>query len=244
MASDALAANLAPSMPAPATRSASRPERAIYRPFGAFRFVLSMMVVCQHAAYLLPMADRPFFWMMGFGIIAVMLFFIISGFVIAEANATFYVGRPVAFMVNRTLRLVPPYIAALALAAIVQQWLYLHGRLHLWDGDLIGSPLQIKVLIAGLLDIVPFFHPGLIGAQDVHFIPFAWSLRLEFTFYLYVFLTFVVMAWLPRRPARCSPMRCSRCIWPAAPSRRTSLIRSRSSCSAWRCSCCGGSGRR
>ena len=139
---------------------------------------------------------------MGLGMIAVAVFFVISGFVIAEACALFCAGRPGAFLLNRVLRLAPPYLAALVVAAIVEEWLYARGGLQLWDGNLVGSPLQPKVLLAGVLDIVPFFKPAYIGAQDIHFIPFSWSLRVEFAFYLYVAAAMVAAGRLPslRRP--------------------------------------------
>ena len=41
--------------------------RGAYRPFGAFRLLLALMVVLQHLQYLLPDALRAPFHRMGFG---------------------------------------------------------------------------------------------------------------------------------------------------------------------------------
>src|SRR5271168_1134737 len=92
---------------------------ARYRPLGAFRFGLALMVVLQHYQHLLPPEQRRIFSSTGSGAIAVAAFFAVSGFVVAEALATFYHDRPGAFLANRLLRLGPPYIAALALSVLV-----------------------------------------------------------------------------------------------------------------------------
>jgi peptidoglycan/LPS O-acetylase OafA/YrhL len=159
------------------------PPAARYRPLGAFRFGLAVLVVLQHFQHLLPPERRAVFSHMGFGAMAVAVFFAVSGFVVAEANATFYAGRPGAFLANRAVRLVPPYFAALALSVIVQAILWRAGRLILWDFTLAGSPLAPARLLTGLLGLVPGFNPRWLG-QDFEFIPFVWTLRLEVAFYL------------------------------------------------------------
>jgi peptidoglycan/LPS O-acetylase OafA/YrhL len=150
------------------------------------------MVVCQHFQYLLP---RPEPWLLshaGLGIVAVAIFFVMSGFVVAEANMVFYPGRPMAFLANRLMSVVPPYIAALIVAAAGQAALWRAGRLVLWDFAVIGSPWQPALLAAGVLGLVPGFHPRMIAGQDFEFIPFAWSLRVEMAFYIAAFLTLLV----------------------------------------------------
>jgi peptidoglycan/LPS O-acetylase OafA/YrhL len=153
-----------------------------YRPLGGFRCGLALMVMAQHFQHLLAPPDRVLFSRLGLGIVAVAVFFAISGFVVAEANMVFYPRRPLAFLANRLLRIVPPYLAALALSAAVHTALWWHGRLALWDFNLTGSPLNPGLLLTGLLGLVPGFHPAYVG-QTVEFIPFAWSLRVEMAFY-------------------------------------------------------------
>jgi peptidoglycan/LPS O-acetylase OafA/YrhL len=173
--------------------SGLRPK-TIYRPFGTFRFGLALLVLVQHALHLLPEPSRAFLFHMGFGIIAVATFFAISGFIVAEAGTTFYDGRPRAFLLNRVLRLVPPYFAALILAIVGQTYLYSTGKLVPWDYPLSGSPLQPFVLFTGIFDIFPGFQPRYISGQDFQFIPVAWTLRVEFAFYLAACAGFIAMS--------------------------------------------------
>jgi peptidoglycan/LPS O-acetylase OafA/YrhL len=160
-----------------------RPSAPQYRPLGAFRFGLALLVVLQHFQHLLPPDRRAVFSHMGFGAIAVCVFFAVSGFVVAEANAVFYVGRPGAFLANRALRLVPPYAAAMALSVAVHGVLWHAGRLVLWDYALTSSPLAPARLASVVLGLVPGFNPHWLG-QDFEFIPFVWTLRMEIAFYL------------------------------------------------------------
>ena len=67
-----------------------------------------MMVLVQHGLLLLPEGQRGMLYQLELGAVAVAVFFALSGFIVAEAVGTFYAGRPVAFLVNRTLRVVPP----------------------------------------------------------------------------------------------------------------------------------------
>ena len=154
-----------------------------YRPLGTFRLLLALMVVLQHFQHLLRPEQRGFFAQAGLGAVAVAVFFVISGFVVAEANEVFYDGRPLAFMGNRLIRVMPPYLAALALTVGVHALLWHAGRLVLWDYSLRLSPLDPRLLVSGLLGMVPGFRTSLV-AQDFEFIPFVWSLRMEMAFYL------------------------------------------------------------
>lgn len=170
-------------------------RQAVYRPFGCFRFLLALLVLCQHELHLLPIANRVYFYHLELGIIAVAIFFVVSGFIVAEANDVFYRRRPWQFISNRLLRLIPPYLAALLMTIAVHYVLFSQGRLVPWDAPLVGSPLQWRVLLSGLLDVVPFFRPSYVSHQEFEFIPFAWTLRVEFAFYLYVFGVFLLLSF-------------------------------------------------
>lgn len=164
-----------------------------YRPFGAYRFALAMMVLLQHGLLLLQPAGRDIFYAMELGVVAVTAFLALSGFIVAEALASFYRGRPAAFLANRMLRLVPPYLVMLGVTVALDTWLYARGLLVPLDASLHGSPLQPSVVLAGLLDIVPGMTAQRISLQDFSFIPFAWTLRIEFAFYLAAFATAVAL---------------------------------------------------
>jgi peptidoglycan/LPS O-acetylase OafA/YrhL len=163
-------------------------------PLGALRFLLALMVVAQHFQHLLPASGAVFFQRAGLGMVAVTVFFVISGFVVAEAGMLFYAGRPGAFLVNRLLRVVPPYLAALALSVVVQAALWRLGCLRTWDFAPGISPLQLPLIAAGVLILVPGFHTRMIAAEDFAFIPFVWTLRVEIAFYLAACLTLAAAA--------------------------------------------------
>ena len=157
----------------------------VYRPFGAFRFLLALMVLLQHGLLLLPPgAGRETFYGLELGAVAVAVFFALSGFIVAEAWTSFYAGRPAAFLANRALRLVPPYFAALTLSVLADTLLFRTGHLVSLDSPLHGAPWQGRVLLSGLLEIVPGLPAHRISGQAFSFIPFAWTLRVEFAFYL------------------------------------------------------------
>jgi peptidoglycan/LPS O-acetylase OafA/YrhL len=176
--------------------------RPAYRALGAFRLLLALLVVVQHFQYLLPFADAWPFRRWGLGIVAVDVFFVISGLVITEAIVQVYRGRPLRFLANRLLRLIPPYLAALALSVAVHAWLWRSGQLRVWDFALDGSPVTMGHVVTGILELLPGGRSIQLAA-GFEFIPFAWTLRVEMTFYLVAFAVAVVVAqprWRARRP--------------------------------------------
>jgi peptidoglycan/LPS O-acetylase OafA/YrhL len=174
-------------------RIAAQP--APYRPFGGFRFMLAAMVLLQHGLLLLPLSSRFIFYRLELGAVAVTVFFALSGYVVAEAVTCFYAGRPLRFLANRVLRLVPLYSLALALAIGLDGWFYARGHLVTLDAPLQGPPWDAKVILGGLLDIVPGMAAHRLSGQSFSFIPFAWTLRVECAFYLAASLVCV----LPQR---------------------------------------------
>jgi peptidoglycan/LPS O-acetylase OafA/YrhL len=168
-----------------------------YRPFGAFRFLLAMMVLAQHGLLVLPPAARDGFYDWELGAVAVTVFFALSGFIVAEALDSFYAGRPVAFLLNRALRIVPPYLAALVLALAVDAALAEAGRLVPLDAPLTGSPLHWRIILASVVEIIPGLPAHRISGQDFSPIPFAWTLRVEFAFYLAAFAVSLARTRMP-----------------------------------------------
>jgi peptidoglycan/LPS O-acetylase OafA/YrhL len=86
-------------------------EVGSYRLFGSYRAALALAVVVSHSQ---PMLGPNFVGSIELGNIAVMSFFVLSGFIISEAGSTFYRGRPLAFLANRFWRIAPIYWLALA----------------------------------------------------------------------------------------------------------------------------------
>jgi peptidoglycan/LPS O-acetylase OafA/YrhL len=186
-----------------------------YRPFGLFRFALAMMVLLQHGLLMLTAWGQAVFYRLELGAIAVAVFFALSGFIVAEACHSFYAGRPGAFLANRALRVVPTYLVALGLTVLLDALLYRAGRFAPLGGTLHGPPWRARVVLAGVLEIVPGFAPMRVSGEDFSFIPFAWSLRVEFAFYAAAAL----LCWLigrsgrlPWRPERAEPVLAGFCV--------------------------------
>ncbi len=163
-------------------RQAERAPRT--RPFGLLRFALALLVLLQHGQALLPPAAKTLFYSLELGAVAVSCFFALSGFIVAEALGSFYAGRPGAFLANRLLRILPPFAASLVLGIAVQSALYAGGHLAALDAPLAGAPWQKRVMLSGLLEIVPGLPAWRVSGQAFAFTPFAWTLRLELAFYL------------------------------------------------------------
>ena len=168
--------------------------KSSYRSLGALRFLLAVMVMAQHFQHLLPPSGAALFQRAGLGMVAVAVFFVMSGFVVAEASILFYARRPGAFFANRLLRVVPPYLAALALSVLLQAFLWRLGRLRTWDFAAGISPVQPRLIAAGVLGLVPGFHTRMMSPDEFEFIPFVWTLRIEMSFYLAAFVTLLAAA--------------------------------------------------
>jgi len=162
-----------------------------YRLFGIFRFGLALLVVISHTALLAGPYLDSFLKPWGLGNIAVMVFFALSGYIIAEALEVFYSRRLGGFLVNRALRIVPPYFAALILSVVIHAWLSSHGNVAFYDYDsapegmFSNSNLLSNALLIGVL-----YGLGHVGLQpDYPFVRYVWAVRVEVHFYLvYAFL--------------------------------------------------------
>jgi peptidoglycan/LPS O-acetylase OafA/YrhL len=183
-------------------QAAAPTARSPYRLFGAFRFGLALMVVAGHALQLAgdgPLqALRP--W--GLGNIAVMVFFVLSGFIISEAMDLFYRGRAGFFLANRSLRILPPYFAALGASIVFHILIAKNGGLLFFDYDqappgMFGS----TNLLSNLLSIIVLYGLGHVGMQpDYLFVRYLWAVRVEIHFYL-VFALIYFLVWRYQKKA-------------------------------------------
>lgn len=137
----------------------------------SIRAIAALMVVAIHSsAAVVPVrpvamhAGQVFDWLvqnLDFGRIGVVLFFVISGFVIP---ASLREGtRRGEFWVRRALRLYPAYWVSIALAALVH-----------WQ--IAGSAWSPRVLLANATMLQSFLHVG--DLEGVY-----WTLKLELAFY-------------------------------------------------------------
>jgi peptidoglycan/LPS O-acetylase OafA/YrhL len=154
---------------------------AEYRYFGTLRFLLAICVVLQHfgsqiAPPVLSTALNP----LTLGNCAVVAFFVLSGFIIAEAAERFYKDRAAAFLVNRVLRLVPPFIVAMTATVGI------HATMDAIDDaavdDSLLSAYSILINYFSIFPLAPF--PGHPADPSKSFILAVWALRVEFLFYI------------------------------------------------------------
>lgn len=158
-----------------------------YRPLGAYRFLLAAMVAVSHTHLLAGGRLSAVLGPLGLGNMAVMSFFVLSGFVIAEAIATYYRGRPGAFLVNRLLRIFPPFVVALVFSLLVHWALVQFADLRVFD-PLSDSQRSLmftaRNILANALCLVVIYglsHLGLV--LDYLFVRFVWAVAVELHFY-------------------------------------------------------------
>jgi peptidoglycan/LPS O-acetylase OafA/YrhL len=138
----------------------------------AIRALAALYVVVHHvvATRDLPAAlTVPF----RFGQEAVILFFLLSGFVIF-ANERGRVSRPRGYFLRRLRRIYPALVAAVIVSTLIE----------LWNGDL-GELFSARELIGTLASLqdVDFLKPGVIVDPYLGNDPL-WSLSYEVAFYL------------------------------------------------------------
>jgi peptidoglycan/LPS O-acetylase OafA/YrhL len=158
----------------------------IYRPFGTFRFVLAVMVMGQHFGWLAPASFGNELPKYATGNVAVLTFFALSGFIIVEAGNTSYIKRPLAFAVNRVLRIVPPLIVAFVVSILTHFVLFSSGTLRLVPGSYVGGAdvadiFNLYNVVANIVSIAPVASK--MFPMTYEFIPYTWALLIEVAFY-------------------------------------------------------------
>lgn len=158
-----------------------------YRPLGAYRFLLAAMVAVSHTHLLAGGSLSAVLEPLGLGNMAVMSFFVLSGFVISEAIAVYYCGRPGAFLVNRLLRIFPPFLVALGFSLLVHWGVVQLVELQLFDplsDSQRKSIFTAQNILANALCLVVIYglsHLGLV--LDYLFVRFVWAVAVELHFY-------------------------------------------------------------
>jgi len=162
-----------------------------YRFFGSFRLLLAVMVLGQHVHWLAPGGVRREMESYSTGDIGVLMFFVLSGFVISEAADLFYKTRPFAFLGNRMLRIMPPYLFALTVCVLCSYALVSTGTFKMIEDPRFAVQVSSAMflprnLVANVLYLIPGMDK-LFGAPTLSFIPIAWAIRTEMAFYFTVF---------------------------------------------------------
>ncbi len=165
-----------------------------YRPFGAFRLFLAFLVVLQHfvanAGPLGALYDHVIPYELGS--IAVLVFFCLSGFVITEAAARVYSGKPVAYLINRFLRIVPHFVVAVFMAVVIYWTFYLRGTLRISDRGHPDLPGPQAFDLSNIAANIFGFMPGANRFLSFDFVDIIWAVRIEMIFYFAVFLILLV----------------------------------------------------
>lgn len=170
-------------------------SRLQYKHFGGFRLALAFLVVVQHFVTNVAPAGALYDAILPreIGSLSVLIFFCLSGFVITEAAARVYSEKPVAFITNRFLRIVPHYLGALAVSVAVHFVFVSRGTIHLaervWpDSDVFKNAFGLKNIVANLFG----FMPGGNRVEVFDFVDIVWAVRVEMVFYLLVFACLMV----------------------------------------------------
>ena len=147
---------------------------------GTLRLVLALLVLLSHADWRV--------WGLNPGVVAVIGFYLISGFVMAGLLQRHYVGLPRAgwFYVDRLARLMPQY---LVVAGITLVW---HLATATPTAFLTHAPTALDLF--NNLTVVPLNYYMVNGSDAYTLVPPAWSLGAEIQFYLLAPL----LAWRPR----------------------------------------------
>jgi peptidoglycan/LPS O-acetylase OafA/YrhL len=135
-----------------------------YRFLGSFRFLLALLVLISHTSGFLSDQLVP----LGLGNIGVLLFFVVSGFVICEALDLFYRSSATRFLLNRCLKIFPAYWAALPIGYAVV-WLATPETLH-------GDPFALLVNVT----LLPAYLPA---GSTLLVLSITWAVVIEFQFY-------------------------------------------------------------
>jgi peptidoglycan/LPS O-acetylase OafA/YrhL len=173
-----------------------------YKYFGIFRFILALLVVISHFSVFLAEAYALEFRILGLGNMAVVTFFILSGYVMTESNEVFYKKRTGKFLINRILRIVPPYYMALIFS------IFIHYALYVNNSDILYSTLTqnlnykndilsifsfnnvannfSKIFVWHGLNAIGFIH-------DHTFVRYIWAVVVEMKFYVIIAILFFII---------------------------------------------------
>jgi peptidoglycan/LPS O-acetylase OafA/YrhL len=165
-----------------------------YRPFGGFRLFLAFLVVLQHfianGGPLGPLYDHIIPYELGS--LGVLVFFCLSGFVINEAATQIYFDKPMAYMTNRFLRIVPHFVVALVIAVVTHAFFYFKGTLRISDREHPNLPSLHAFDLDNIVANIFGFMPGVNRFLTFDFVDIIWAVRIEMVFYFVVFLILLI----------------------------------------------------
>jgi peptidoglycan/LPS O-acetylase OafA/YrhL len=167
-----------------------------YRSFGGFRLLLTVLVMVQHfGADLAPAPLATALAPYVSGSVAVLVFFALSGFVITEAVDSVYRDRPVPFLTNRLLRILPHFLLAVVLSMLAHEFFRLAGGVRLWRSQpsFPDNAFGLSNVLMNFFSILPMGRRVL----DYDFLTITWAVRVEMAFYLTMFGCIAIGRRLP-----------------------------------------------
>jgi peptidoglycan/LPS O-acetylase OafA/YrhL len=153
---------------------------------GSYRLLLAFLVFCAHAVW--PLAQSV--TQAEIGPIAVMCFFIVSGFLITLTIEVHYAHSVRGYVVNRFLRIYPTFWASMLVAVaslLLMGTTYFSANFYIrgWTWDNIIRCILI--------------FPALGGNETWGPIPVGWTLQVEVSFYLVMALLYLAIGRLPQK---------------------------------------------
>jgi peptidoglycan/LPS O-acetylase OafA/YrhL len=172
-----------------------------YKFFGSYRLLLAIVVVIGHLqSNFAPLAIQEALIPLGLGNVGVTSFFMLSGYVITEALELFYVGRLKEFLLNRFLRIMPPFILALLFSYAVHYLCYL-SKLPIYE--FVNSEAWLKSLeplevLANFFSVFDFRIPA--AYENYHlYVRYIWAVVAEVQFYIVAGIMFSMALGFGRR---------------------------------------------
>ncbi|MFO3796493.1 MAG: acyltransferase family protein [Anaerolineales bacterium] len=181
----------------------------IYKPQGVLRFFLALFVLWSHSLIFFLPEFSGWFPKLQLGNVAVACFFVLSGYLMYEASQSWYRERPGAFILNRYLRIIPPYLmAALVSIATHFGFAFFLGSVAGIDTippDAITQKNASAAVLSGLFPFSIFLIKPL-GLSDpsYDFVRFSWAIFTELLFYWALFAFMVARSVIPYRIANAS----------------------------------------
>lgn len=115
-------------------------------------------------------------------------FFVLSGFIISEALEVFYQNRSGAFLLNRLLRLIPPYVASLIFSIATHCLLVAYSEPKYFDYANTPEGMFSLINLFGNA-LLPFVWYGLdkIALEPSYpFVRYVWAVSVEWWFYVVI----------------------------------------------------------
>lgn len=134
------------------------------------------------------------------GMLAVLLFFVVSGYVIYEACDIFYSRRPSGFLLNRFFRIYPPFVFALLISLFVHFVCYrfnTYGPVFQSPSDVLGY-VSFKSIFLNLTSLIDDRVPN--SKENYYlFVRYVWAIVVEVQFYLVVAAFLYIKGKLPHQ---------------------------------------------